>query len=641
MNGYYMDIKVIVLLFLVVCFVQFGDACVVPTDQMVISSDTDFCQGNYTLTNGISISSDNITIDCNNSIMNGGNYDCGQGSTNGILFSNHKNVTLKNCEIKYYLRAVMDVGESSKLINNTFNSVCLSIVSTQNYLTIINNNFTNSKHHSFYGSISHSNLTNNYFKTGNGLSFFGDCYNNTIQDNTFETGGTAFYFSGWGTGDWEVGSWKIIGNHIDNRSTGFSLHSFHNSIISNNTITNNNRGFWMTGSNNNTISNNTISNNTKSTTHTEYFLINTSECQDLLDALENSSIQNLSVSSPECAYNVTTTTVENTDFYLQGSNTGNVFVDNIMDTLSFSLTENGTELTANLELNNASELNDSNLNDVEISGNVSHDNITIRLGLSLNLSGLLSRENYNNSYFLFESITLGENESLFYIPDDNETFYESPACTNNSMPLIVPNTGCYVTFNSDIILYVPHFSTAVVGELINSESEPEVVPEVEGGSSGSGSSGGGGAPSNKLILQFFNESQIKNKQTLSLSEGEKVDFRMSNSHNHSLHINNVTNDSVSFIVSSDPINFTLFIGEEKRLNLTNPDYYDFYIKLQTISDNEVNLTIQEINETISDKEKNNNLSGFIIIMTSLILVIGVSCLIFFLNKRKRKSKERS
>ena len=395
----------------------------------------------------------------------------------------------------------------------------------------------------------------------------------------------------------------------------------------------------MTGSNNNTISNNTISNNTKSTTHTEYFLINTSECQALFDA-GNGSIGNMTNSS-ECSYNVTTTTVENTDFYLQGSNTGNVFVDNIMDTLSFSLTENGTELTANLELNNASELNDSKLNDVEISGNVSHDNITIRLGLSLNLSGLLSRENYNNSYFLFESITLGENESLFYIPDDNETFYESPACTNNSMPLIVPNTGCYVTFNSDIILYVPHFSTAVVGELINSESEPEVVPEVEGGSSGSGSSGGGGAPSNKLILQFFNESQIKNKQTLSLSEGEKVDFRMSNSHNHSLHINNVTNDSVSFIVSSDPINFTLFIGEEKRLNLTNPDYYDFYIKLQTISDNEVNLTIQEINETISDKEKNNNLSGFIIIMTSLILVIGVSCLIFFLNKRKRKSKERS
>ena len=505
-----MNIKYVFLFLLVICAVQFGSACITPTDQMVISNDTSFCQGNYTLTDGISISSDNVTIDCNNSIMNGGNYDCGQGSTNGIQFNNHENITLKNCEIKYYLRGVMDVGESSKLINNTFNSVCLGIVSTRNYLTVLNNNFTNSKHHSFYGAISHSNFSNNYFKTGNGLSFYGSCYNNTIQNNTFETGGTAFYFNGWGAGDWEIGDWEIIGNRIDSRSTGFSLHSFHNSIISNNTIINNNRGFWMTGSHNNTISNNTISNNTKSTTHTTYFLINTSECQELFDA-GNESIANMTNSS-ECTYNVTTITIENTDFFLQGINLGNIFVDNIMDTLSFSQEENGTDLTVNLELNNASGLNDSKLNDIEISTNVSHDNITIRLGIFLNLSELLDRDDYNNSYFLFEAITLGENESIFYIPDDNETFYESPACTNNSKPAIVPNTGCYVTFNSDIILYVPHFSAAVIGELTTSEP---VVIDNNNNNGGSSSSGSSSSPedSTNSSLGVYNESVGNNNSS--------------------------------------------------------------------------------------------------------------------------------
>jgi len=67
-----------------------------------------------------------------------------------------------------------------------------------------------------------------------------------------------------------------------------------------------------------------------------------------------------------------------------------------------------------------------------------------------------------------------------------------------------------------------------------------------------------------------------------------------------LTINEIKNDSVNLTISTTPINLILMIGEEKRLNLTSPEYYDLYIRLNSINitENSANLTVKSIYEYI-------------------------------------------
>ena len=50
---------------------------------------------------------------------------------------------------------------------------------------------------------------------------------------------------------------------------------------------------------------------------------------------------------------------------------------------------------------------------------------------------------------------------------------------------------------------------------------------------------------------------------------------------------------------SDPINLRMKVGESAKLNITNPEYYDLFIKLEGIFNNSVNLTIKAIDEKIN------------------------------------------
>lgn len=95
--------------------------CIVPTNGMVIQNSVVFCQGNYSLPDGVRLHGSNIVLDCNGSVLDGGT---GQGF--GIITSNygwgglplphysplapsyvHKNIEVKNCHLKNYGTGVM------------------------------------------------------------------------------------------------------------------------------------------------------------------------------------------------------------------------------------------------------------------------------------------------------------------------------------------------------------------------------------------------------------------------------------------------------------------------------------------------------------------------------------------------------
>ncbi len=170
-----------------------NSSCVIPTNSMNINSNTIFCNGDYNLIDGITISSDNIELDCNNALILGNNTDCGQGSVNGINVNNHKNVTIKNCKLRYYVRGLYDLGDDNKINNNFFNKTCLSIATGNNIdssLLISNNFFLNSSSHVLYGAFVNSTISHNLFENSiNVLSFTPDSENNTILNNSFINSG--------------------------------------------------------------------------------------------------------------------------------------------------------------------------------------------------------------------------------------------------------------------------------------------------------------------------------------------------------------------------------------------------------------------------------------------------------------------
>ena len=73
-------------------------ACVNPTNGMVVTQDTVFCSGTFNLPQGITIGAGNITVEGNNTIIRGSSSTTGQGLT----ATGRGHVTVRNLTIQRY-----------------------------------------------------------------------------------------------------------------------------------------------------------------------------------------------------------------------------------------------------------------------------------------------------------------------------------------------------------------------------------------------------------------------------------------------------------------------------------------------------------------------------------------------------------
>lgn len=109
-------------------------------------------------------------------------------------------------------------------------------------------------------------------------------------------------------------------------------------------------------------------------------------------------------------------------------------------------------------------------------------------------------------------------------------------------------------------------------------------------------SGGGGGSTNSFAA--LNSFQLKSLQEISLEKGKSTKFTLSNKQTHTLRINSLQDNKANITISSNPLNFILEAGQEKKINISSPDFYDLYILLKKISNSKAVLAIQEINESI-------------------------------------------
>ena len=144
------------------------------------------------------------------------------------------------------------------------------------------------------------------------------------------------------------------------------------------------------------------------------------------------------------------------------------------------------------------------------------------------------------------------------------------------------------------------------------EDESEVqVPASAAGSRGGGDGGGVGESSLPKKTYFISDEQFLEGYTNELKQSDEIKFYFQDEKifDHSLIINDIGGDYADITIKSNPINLKLAIGEEKRINLTSPNYFDLFIKLNSINSNKANINIQRINESI-ESENQKGITGF-------------------------------
>ena len=172
----------------------------------------------------------------------------------------------------------------------------------------------------------------------------------------------------------------------------------------------------------------------------------------------------------------------------------------------------------------------------------------------------------------------------------------------------------------------------------------------------SGGGGGGGSSSvaaavveeeNESVVHDISKEEIFAGYSNELRENDSLNFRVNDygGGRHSLIVEEIGEDYVYLVIHSEPVGLKLFVGEERKLNLSSPDYYDLLVKLNGVSDGVADLSVRRIDESVVATELDEvgvsvdevysfNYSLFAILL-SLVLILVV----FALNRKKVKKRK--
>ncbi len=172
-------------------------------------------------------------------------------------------------------------------------------------------------------------------------------------------------------------------------------------------------------------------------------------------------------------------------------------------------------------------------------------------------------------------------------------------CTRNASELNATNP-CYIdTENNRIWIRLPHFSgveSSITGLLITaSDSSDDTSDDTSSSSSTSGTT----TPSFWTRTYVYDNKEFSEQEPLTKELARRHRIRIKiNGTSHYIGVVNITSTSAVINVSSTPQQATLLIGDEKKFDVTDDNYYDILVKLNNITNNKANLTISPIHEEI-------------------------------------------
>ena len=304
--------------------------------------------------------------------------------------------------------------------------------------------------------------------------------------------------------------------------------------------------------------------------------INTSFSYDINATDSGVGLGNFSINDiGNFSINYSTGVVTNATLLLEGYYVLNVTVNDTLGNLNWSLwSVNVTPdtLNPNITINSPTE-----------GQTLTSTNVTINISFSDNVAVSYCSYNVTNS----SGGVIIENNTI--------------TCGTNSVE--------YQTISEDSNYVLTAFTNDTSGNInITNRTFSVDVPDTGGGNTGgSGGSGGGIAI---LWTQTYNINNEEFEQGFSkeLSEKQRVKINVSNE-DHYIGVVNLTGETATINITSDPIQIILSIGEEAKADILNNGFYNVYLLLNSISGTNANLTIKAINEEIPEGEGSVSTSG--------------------------------
>ena len=222
---------------------------------------------------------------------------------------------------------------------------------------------------------------------------------------------------------------------------------------------------------------------------------------------------------------------------------------------------------------------------------------------------------YNISVLVNDSVNnLNNSEFVFNLTIDNTDPTATYSCSPSNVGLRV-STSCTCT-PSDSLSGVDSSATSSPSNPATSSSGTfsltctfadnagntgsATASYTVGGSSGDGGSGGGSSKKS-FYSNTFVESNQELSDIVSFNKQMKIKERVKlkvNSKIHHVGIKELTPSSATIEVASDPIEISLDVGEDIKIDVDQDGFYDLYIKLNSIEGSKADLTINYLSEEV-------------------------------------------
>lgn len=270
----------------------------------------------------------------------------------------------------------------------------------------------------------------------------------------------------------------------------------------------------------------------------------------------------------------------NSSYYLIYNTTTNITGISNYTNFTYSFNEEGIYMWNCLVYNNISQSAFSGNNTItfdtlnpiisEVADSVAHNFATI---------SWISNENANYS------IDYGTENSLGHITSDSNFITSHSALLNE----LTASTTYYYNISS-----CDRANNCITNGSYNFTTS--AAPVIQSASTGGGGGGGGST----YVTYVPTKEQISAGYTKELNKEDRIKFTFfdSNTVEHTLALNEVKQNSVNITIRSNPINLLLGIGQSAKLNLTSSNYYDIYVKLESLENNKAKITMQIIHEEI-------------------------------------------
>ena len=153
--------------------------------------------------------------------------------------------------------------------------------------------------------------------------------------------------------------------------------------------------------------------------------------------------------------------------------------------------------------------------------------------------------------------------------------------------------SCFMnTTTNQIIMEIPHFSGL----------NPSSAGSYNTPTAAASTSGGGGSPSYWSKTVVVDEADFTEGYTKDLKKKERIKVDIEGD-THYIGVVDIASSTVTINISSETIQATLSVGDERKFDVSADGYYDLYVKLNSISSNKADLTIKSINEKVTEESE--------------------------------------